>query len=322
MTTPTVPAGADPGPTGRGLSVFGGGSGVAGGGVLGGGSGVAGGGSSVFGGASGVAGGGSGVAGGGGVVGGGTARDRAVDVANQVGARLLHGLERFVVRSSLVPTTPFLPTSTFDWIPRLEASWRTIRAELDEVLGWQDALPNFQDISLDQASITDDDGWKTYFFHAYGFRSEANCERCPRTAELLDSTPGLTTAFFSILAPGKRIGAHRGPWRGVLRYHLALKVPEPASAAGISVGGETAHWEEGSSLLFDDGYEHHAWNGTDGVRVVLFADVIRPLRPPADQLNRALIWAIGRSPYVQDSKARHEAWEARFEELRRRAPRD
>lgn len=245
-----------------------------------------------------------------------TVRERAVDLANEAGARVLHLTERAVIRSSLVPTTPFLPVDTFDWIPGLEAEWKTVRAELDDVLAYRDDLPNFQDISIDQASITDDDGWKTYFFFAYGFRSEANCARCPRTAELLEKVPGLTTAFFSILAPGKRIPEHRGPWRGVLRYHLALKVPEPASEAGIQVGGETAHWEEGRSLLFDDGYEHQAWNDTDGVRVVLFVDVIRPLRPPADQINRALIWAIGHSPFIQDSKNRHEAWEKRFEAMR------
>ena len=176
--------------------------------------------------------------------------------------------------------------------------------------------PNFQDISVDQASITDDDGWKTYFFSGYGFRAEANCDRCPQTAALLDGVPGLTTAFFSILSPRKRIGAHRGPWRGVLRYHLALLVPEPSDAAGISVGGEVAHWEQGRSLLFDDGYEHQAWNDTDGVRVVLFADILRPLKSPADQLNRALISAIARSPYIRDARTRHQAWERGFEAAR------
>jgi aspartyl/asparaginyl beta-hydroxylase (cupin superfamily) len=243
-------------------------------------------------------------------------RDRALAVANEAGARVLHRMERFVLRSSLVPTTPFLPLEAFEWIPELEANWRTIRAELDQVLTYRDALPNFQDISVDQASITDDDGWKTYFFSGYGFRSEANCERCPQTAALLDEVPGLTTAFFSILSPHKQIGAHRGPWRGVLRYHLALVVPEPSGAAGISVGGEVAHWEEGHSLLFDDGYEHQAWNNTDGVRVVLFVDVVRPLKAPADQLNRALISAIGWSPYIRDARTRHQAWERRFEAAR------
>jgi beta-hydroxylase len=245
-----------------------------------------------------------------------TPRDRALAVANEAGARLLHATERFVLRSSTVPTTPFLPLDTFGWVGDLEDHWTTIRSELDEVLTYHHDLPNFQDISADQASITDDDGWKTFFFFGYGFRADANCARCPKTSALLDEIPGLTTAFFSILSPGKHIGEHRGPWRGVLRYHLALKVPEPAQSAGISVGGEVEHWAEGRSLLFDDGYEHHAWNDTDGVRVVLFVDVIRPLRPPADQINRALIWAIGRSPYIRDARNRHDAWEQRFESLR------
>jgi beta-hydroxylase len=173
---------------------------------------------------------------------------------------------------------------------------------------------------LDQASITNDDGWKTFFFLGYGFRSEANCARCPKTAELLDAIPGCTTAFFSILSPGKHLGEHRGPWRGVLRYHLALAVPQPADAAGIRVGGEVAHWEEGRSLLFDDGYQHEAWNDTDGVRVVLFVDVLRPLRPAADRVNRALIKIISASPYIRDAKSRHTAWERRFEALRAGAP--
>jgi aspartyl/asparaginyl beta-hydroxylase (cupin superfamily) len=230
-----------------------------------------------------------------------TTKERALNVANEAGAAVLRGLE------------------TFGWIPGLEADWRTIRAELDEVLSYRDQLPNFQDISIDQASITDDDKWKTYFFFGYGFRAEGNCRRCPETARLLDAIPGMTTAFFSILSPHKHIGAHRGPWRGVLRYHLALKVPEPTASAGIRVGDQVAHWHEGDSLLFDDGYEHEAWNDTDGVRVVLFADVIRPLRRPADQFNRALIKAIGRSPYIGDARARHDAWEQRFEMQRNRS---
>ncbi|MGI8492586.1 MAG: aspartyl/asparaginyl beta-hydroxylase domain-containing protein [Acidimicrobiales bacterium] len=243
-------------------------------------------------------------------------RERLFELGNQAGARVLHALERQVLRQSKVPTSAFLPTTTFDWIPGLEANWALIRAELDQVLTYREELPNFQDISVDQASITDDGGWKTYFFFGYGFRSDANCERCPVTASMLEEIPGLTTAFFSILSPRKKIGEHRGPWRGVLRYHLALKVPEPAQACGIRVGGQLAHWEEGGSLLFDDGYDHEAWNDTDDLRVVLFVDVIRPLRAPADQINRALISLIGRSPYIQDARDRHDAWERRFEQLR------
>ena len=243
-------------------------------------------------------------------------RDKAVTTATHLGGRALHSTENWLLKYSLVPTTPFLPLDTFDWVERAERSVADVQAELDEVLSHREDLPNFQDISVDQKSISDDEGWKTFFFLAYGYRSEVNRRRCPKTAALLDSIPGLVTGFFSILGPGKHLPPHRGPWRGVLRYHLALKVPEPASASGIRVGGEVAHWEEGKSLLFDDGYMHEAWNGTDSVRVVLFCDIIRPLRAPADQVNRALVKAIGWSPFIQDARNRHEAWEKRVEGLR------
>ena len=55
-----------------------------------------------------------------------------------------------------------------------------------------------------------------------------------------------------MLSPGKHIPAHRGPYKGVLRYHLGLKIPEPREGCRIRVGEEVRHWEEGASLLFDD----------------------------------------------------------------------
>jgi len=245
-------------------------------------------------------------------------RDRALDVLNEAGARLLQLLERLIMRASLVPTTPFLDPATFPWVRTLEDNWKTIRADLDEVLAYREQLPNFQDISADQGSITDDDRWKTFFFFGYGFKSETNCARCPETTRLLEQVPGMTTAFFSILSPHKHIPDHRGPYKGVLRYHLALMVPEPREASRIRVDEQFANWEEGRSLLFDDSYEHEAWNDSDGVRVVLFMDVIRPLRPPVKQLNSFVIKAISRSPYVGDAKRRHLDWERKFEELRAR----
>jgi beta-hydroxylase len=246
------------------------------------------------------------------------ARDRAVDVLNEVGARLLQLLERLIVRASLVPTTPFLDPATFPWVHGLEDNWKTIRNELDEVLTYRDDLPNFQDISTDQESITDDDRWKTFFLFGYGFKSEPNCARCPGTTALLEQVPGMTTAFFSILSAHKHIPDHRGPYKGVLRYHLALKIPEPREACRIRVDGEFAHWTEGKSLLFDDSYEHEAWNDTDGTRVVLFMDVVRPLKSPVRQVNNFVIKAISKSPYVGDAKRRHLDWEKKFEELRAR----
>jgi len=84
----------------------------------------------------------------------------------------------------------------------------------------------------------------------------------------------MKTAFFSILSPDKHIPAHKGPFNGVLRYHLELIIPEPKEKCRIRVHDQFNEWDEGKSLIFDDTYEHEVCNDTDGFRVVLFVDFI------------------------------------------------
>ena len=226
---------------------------------------------------------------------------------------LLPGLvHRIYGRFSLVGTEPFLDPGQFSWTHLLESHFPAIRAEAEQVLRVRDALPNFQNIAPDDIQLSDDDRWKTYWFVGYGVWDDANCIRSPRTAAVLRAIPGMTTAFFSILAPGKRLPLHVGPYRGVLRQHLALVVPDPADRAAIEVGGEVRHWQEGQSLTFDDTYLHRAWNDTDGVRVVLFCDIVRPLRWPLSWLNRLIIAAVARSPFVKRTRAQHVAREQEF----------
>jgi aspartyl/asparaginyl beta-hydroxylase (cupin superfamily) len=243
-------------------------------------------------------------------------RERVVNLTVAFGERALEPLEKWLGRSSTVGDTPFFEVETFPWAQNLEANWEKIRTELDAVLEDQADLPNFQDISVDQATMTTDDRWKTYFLYGYGFKSEANCERCPESAKLCQQIPGMKTAMFSILAPGKHLPAHKGPYKGVMRYHLGLLIPEPATECAIRVEHETRHWAEGKSMIFDDTYEHEAWNHTDKTRVVLFVDFVRPLRQPAKLVNFLVLWAIAYSPFIGDAKRRHNDWEKRFEALK------
>lgn len=228
---------------------------------------------------------------------------------------VLWQLERLLSGSSLVPDQPFFDPADFAWTRFLEENWRIIRTELDEVMRHRKDLPNFQDISPDQKALSQDEGWKTYFFFAYGFQAKGNCQRCPESARLLKQVPGMKTAFFSILAPGKHLPPHRGPYKGVLRYHLGLIIPQPEMSCGIRVADETRHWQEGKSLVFDDTYRHEAWNDTAGDRVVLFMDFVRPLRFPASLLNWLLLNAIAVSPLVLGAKGNYLAWEKRFEKV-------
>jgi ornithine lipid ester-linked acyl 2-hydroxylase len=238
--------------------------------------------------------------------------ERTVELTIALGEKLLAPIERFIGKRSLVGEATFFENDLFPWIAEIEANWTTIRDELEHVLEDRAALPNFQDISRDQLEITDDDDWKTFFLYGYGFEAKLGVEMCPRTAELMRQTPGMTTAMFSILSPGKHILDHRGPYKGVLRYHLGLIVPRDAPACRIRVGGDIRHWEEGESMVFDDTYNHEVWNDTDETRVVLFVDVLRPLPEPESLINRAIVKAIGYSPFVLDAKRNQEAWEARY----------
>ena len=149
--------------------------------------------------------------------------------------------ERLNLKYSKVGNPPIYDNSVFPWAEAIEREWRTIRNELDAVLLRKNELPAFQDISTDVATISQDNGWKTYLLVGYGIRSERNIAQCPNTWRIVRKIPGLKTAMFSIFEPGKHLPAHRGPYNGVLRLHLGLLVPEPresrlSSSIGMRAG--------------------------------------------------------------------------------------
>jgi beta-hydroxylase len=169
--------------------------------------------------------------------------DRVVRLTVAAGERILAPVERFIGKRSLVGDATFFDEERFPWVKRIEDSHEVILRELEGVLADREALPSFQEISKDQIGITNDDRWKTFFLYGYGFEAKLGVELCPRTAELMRSIPGMTTAMFSILSPRKHINPHRGPYKGVLRYHLGLIIPERQEECRIRVGQDIRHWE-------------------------------------------------------------------------------
>lgn len=241
-------------------------------------------------------------------------------IIQKFGKNFLWGLEKVIARYSLVPNTPFLPSEQFEWTQTLEQNWQAIRSELDVILQYTEQLPRFQDISEDQGrNISKDDLWKTFFLYGYGVKMEQNCDYCPETTRIIEGIPGLKTAFFSILLPGKHIPEHRGPYKGVLRCHLALKVPQAEEQCAIRVDHETRHWSEGKTMIFDDSYYHEAWNKTDETRVVLFLDIVRPMSFPASLLNHFLINLIRWSPYIRDAQKNQKQWDKKIAKVFQRS---
>jgi ornithine lipid ester-linked acyl 2-hydroxylase len=238
--------------------------------------------------------------------------ERTVELTIAAGERVLAPIERWVGRRSLVGDQPFFPVDRFPWVAEVERNWEVIAQELQAILADREALPSFQEISKDQIAITDDDRWKTFFLYGYGFQADLGVELCPRTAAIMREIPGMTTAMFSILSPRKHILAHRGPYKGVLRYHLGLIVPQAKEDCRIRVDTEIRHWEAGKSMVFDDTFDHEVWNDTEETRVVLFVDVLRPLPFPESLINKLIVKAIGVSPFVLDAKRNQRAWEGRY----------
>jgi ornithine lipid ester-linked acyl 2-hydroxylase len=220
--------------------------------------------------------------------------------------------ERLNRRCSKVGNPSVYENAVFPWAAAIEGEWRVIRKELESVLLRKSELPDFHDIAADVASISKDPGWKTFLLAAYGVKSEQNIALCPQTWRVVRSIPGLKTAMFSIFEPSKHLPAHRGPYNGLLRLHLGLIVPEPIDQVAIRVENRICHWEEGRVLIFDDAYEHEAWNRTEKVRVVLFVDFVKPLRFPANIVNWLILNLAMFTPFVREGHGKHRQWERSF----------
>ena len=177
-------------------------------------------------------------------------------------------VEGLNLKYSKVGNPPIYDKAVFPWIREIEREWRLVRGELDRVLTHKDDLPGFHELATDIATISQDHGWKSFMLCGYGFRSDRNIERCPKTWSICQKIPGLITVMFSIFEPGKHLPPHRGPYNGVLRLHLGLIVPEPREQLGIRVEKDIYRWKEGEAVVFDDAYEHEAWNYTPQTRVV------------------------------------------------------
>jgi beta-hydroxylase len=221
-------------------------------------------------------------------------------------------IERLNLKYSKVGNPAIYDNAVFPWASESEREWHLIRGALDKVLVRKDDLPGFHEIAADVMQTSNDRGWKTFMLAGYGLTSTRNIETCPETWRVCQKIPGLLTVMFSILEPGKHLKPHRGPYNGVLRLHLGLIVPEPRSELGIRVGQDIYRWEEGKAVIFDDAYEHEAWNNTPHTRVVLFVDFVKPMRFPARFLNWLLLKLAIFTPFIREGTENQKKWEQKF----------
>jgi aspartate beta-hydroxylase len=122
--------------------------------------------------------------------------------------------------------------------------------------------------------------WDAFFFYRHGARFDENHARCPDTSAVLESIELCRIAdqapeiCFSVLGPGTQIMPHYGVSNVRLVMHLPLQVP---SDCALNLLGAGEHqWEEGKLVMFDDTFEHEAWNRSHSPRIILLMDCWNP----------------------------------------------
>jgi aspartyl/asparaginyl beta-hydroxylase (cupin superfamily) len=168
----------------------------------------------------------------------------------------------------------FDAAKTWPAVTKVDQNYGAILQELNVVLRQRQSIRSVHETLHWHPDI---EGWRVLSIYFYGMRDQfPNQKLFPETVAVLDQIPNLVDGWFSILEPGKSIVAHRGTYRGFLRYHTAFKVPEN-NPPHIRVKDQFYTWKEGESVMFDDRHEHEVYNNSDDVRVVLITDVLRPL---------------------------------------------
>ncbi len=223
------------------------------------------------------------------------------------GKHLRGPFDRLIAASSLVPDDAVLDVRDFAWTAYLRENWRAIRDEALAGAVAPDAAPPLAAISPDHRAIAPPGKWRSYFLWGYGYSVEENLRRCPMTARLVERIPGLNSAFFSILAPGAHIPAHRGVTKGLITCHLGLIIPRDGDAR-MRIEDRVLRWAEGETLIFDDTRDHEVWNSSSGTRIVLAIQFRRPLRNPGRWIASRFLSVVRRSAFVQDARANLTRW--------------
>jgi aspartate beta-hydroxylase len=200
-----------------------------------------------------------------------------------------------------LPATPYLDKGLIPQIEELEAATPGIRAELLALLPSAAGRERvFHTGELEQANLRGVETppiWNGYYFFRHGERRAENCAACPVTAAALDALPLARVrghgpeVLYSVFSPGTHLLPHCGVTNTRVVGHLPLMIPEDCA---LRVGGEDHRWREGEVVVFDDTYDHEAWNRSSRTRVVMIFDLWNPFLSQAERAALAeLVIAMG-----------------------------
>ena len=208
-----------------------------------------------------------------------------------------------------LPQLAWYSAEDFPWARELEAAVPEMRAEIEAVLAAERGMEPYVQESGDRASrghsLLNDARWSAFHLWKNGELVEENAGRCPLIVRLLELLPiphikgRSPMALISVLRPGTHIPPHNGMLNTRLICHIPLVVPK---GCRLRVGAETREVIEGKTMIFDDSFEHEAWNDGDSVRAVLLFEIWRPELSEAERVAlTAMYEAVTGYPSAQES---------------------
>ncbi|MDK2760482.1 MAG: aspartyl/asparaginyl beta-hydroxylase domain-containing protein [Sphingopyxis sp.] len=179
---------------------------------------------------------------------------------------------------------PFFERDMFDWVAGVEAATGAIRAEVKALIdGASDRFGPYVTAGADRPPpnnpLLDKPDWGAAWLWKDGVVVDGMRALCPTALAALELAPQpvipgrAPIALFSRLTPGTHIQPHHGMLNTRLICHLPLIVPD---GCALRVGAETRAWTEGEMLIFDDSFEHEAWNRGPSDRTILLFEIWRP----------------------------------------------
>lgn len=182
-----------------------------------------------------------------------------------------------------LPQRPFYERHEFPWLADVEAATPKLVAELETRLADSEDFRPYVETPKDRPApnnpLRDDPSWGAHYLWFNGAPVAGQAAAAPATMAALARAPmpriagRSPMALWSLLKPGTHIQPHHG----LLNTRLICHVPLIVNAdCGLRVGPETRRWEPGRALIFDDSFEHEAWNRGATTRVILLFEIWRP----------------------------------------------
>ena len=185
-----------------------------------------------------------------------------------------------------LPDLPYHDPFLQPWAHALHASFEAIRNDALRVFAEDQKFQPFlvsKGNSKTQEHIQGsgkEPAWDAFFFYRHGERFNKNHDRCPETSAALESielcriSDQAPEICFSVLGPGTQIMPHFGVSNVRLVMHLPLVIPGDCALNLLDAGEHC--WEEGKLVMFDDTFQHEAWNRSDSPRIILLMDCWNP----------------------------------------------